>query len=157
MSFSVQTSILLDPAHKHLKCISFYAFFFFFFTGQKLPHPTGRSLSLEWRKIWLIERKKAAKTSGSKLAPETRLPSPAKLTLSAHPSLTSLVGTSGTLTSGFALEKYSFMWRKGNDLCIEEKTAIIGWVCDFKVKIIIKMITASSPSHLFWLLTFSEV
>lgn len=35
----MQTSILGDPAHKHLKCISFYIFFFFH--GPEAPTPNG--------------------------------------------------------------------------------------------------------------------
>lgn len=83
--------------HLTFKVFIFSYLFFFVVVVQKLPRPTDRSPNQVWRKMPLTRRKKAARTSGSKLAPETRLPSLAKLTLSAHPSLIYLVGTSGTL------------------------------------------------------------
>ena len=83
----------------NLVCRStFYSYLhFIYLVQQKLPHPTDQSPSPVWKRMLLIRKRKEAMMSGNKWVPETRLPSLAKLTLSAHPSLIFLVDTSGTL------------------------------------------------------------
>lgn len=100
---------------------------------QKPPRPTGQSPSRLWRKMLLKRMKKAARMSGSKLAPETRLPSLDRPTLSAHPSLIFLVDTSGMLTDGSFFPKRIKLWLLNIFVSFFLR---FFWLCSYSLKLL---------------------